>query len=220
MRQALANRRTPVAGYIGLAGVYDIAFHYVFEYSRGAHEVSAMKPACGGGHEPFPLIKTDLDPRTLFKIAAMTAPSNLHDTRSLSLTDRVVTSSLSPIRPCDVIAPSYISMYGMHENVPSSIWLQPLPLSIYRALPFFQLTSPTILAHYLSPSQARLLPPMLFIHGIEDETVSWVQSFHFAAALQRAHIITSSIAIGQKQSIDASITDRGMYSIAATWIGG
>ena len=42
----------PVAGFIGLSGVYDISAHYEFESRRGVHEVSPMKPA-NGGQEGF-----------------------------------------------------------------------------------------------------------------------------------------------------------------------
>ena len=33
---------------VAISGVYDIADHYDWEYGRGVHEISAMKPACGG----------------------------------------------------------------------------------------------------------------------------------------------------------------------------
>ena len=38
----------PIAGFVGLSGVYDIASHYQYEKRRGVHEVSPMKPANGG----------------------------------------------------------------------------------------------------------------------------------------------------------------------------
>lgn len=37
-----------VDAFIGLSGVYDIHKHYLYESSRGVHEISPMKPAAGG----------------------------------------------------------------------------------------------------------------------------------------------------------------------------
>ena len=37
-----------VDGFIGVAGVYDIGEHWLFEKSRGVHEISPMRPACCG----------------------------------------------------------------------------------------------------------------------------------------------------------------------------
>lgn len=57
LRQALglpghATLPRPIAGFIGLSGVYDVAAHHEYEARRGVHEISGMGP-CNGGLAGF-----------------------------------------------------------------------------------------------------------------------------------------------------------------------
>lgn len=187
LRRALDSRPSLCAGYIGIAGVYDIVAHYVMEYSRGLHEVSPMKPACGGPLlSSWPSTPTDCDPRRLFSAAIMNN-DNIYDTHRVPLVERGVSSSVTAMQPCDATSPSGIHVYGMIDPVPSSVWTPPFPLSLYRALYFFQSTSSTIIAQRLTVKQAQLLPRVLLIHGDHDETVKFAGALHLASALQRAY---------------------------------
>jgi len=42
-----ARDECPLAGFVGLSGVYNISRHYSFESTRGVHEASPMKAANG-----------------------------------------------------------------------------------------------------------------------------------------------------------------------------
>merc|ERR1712070_277897 len=170
------------------SGVYDIGEHYWYESRRGVHEISGMKGANGGHPSYFPLFS----PTTLLPLI-VPFPSPLPSSLPLSLTDRD--------RDDDIDGDGD---RGRHRDKnrdgdrDRGLGLQRHP---YVDLSHLHLVereeeeedeekdySSSSSSSFSSSSIQFSFPKTLLLHGIEDETVPFTNSYAFSSLLLRYEI--------------------------------